>query len=439
MGVLLLTFFACFAAASAALLPVGGLPLRKYARTGITRTALDDYVDKPDTNYAFEVVREEEGPGYTAVFVNMTSQQWLTPQLVSRSIWFHGLVIMIPHKIVDDEHAFLYITGGGNDNPDNIFCKLTDEDCALGGALALASGTVSAVLFQIPNAHIVFSEDPSHQRRSEDAIIAWTWFHFINNPQDSEWLLRLPMTKASVRAMDTVQEVVSKRLGKNIEKFCVAGASKRGWTTWTTTIVDTRVIGSIPMVMDLLNFVNSTHHHYRALGGWTFAFSDYYQLNFTGELDNPGTQLMADIIDPYNYKDRLTMPMMLMTSSGDEFFMPDDSHWYFKELIQPKFMRVVGNAEHSLAEHLLQEVVSRSVVSSDNDFLVVGVEHCRLLQALSHGHALASVLMGTRPRQGHNHCELHGHAVACQVLPRQDSIQHSQGLSPHYRRPQLHG
>ncbi len=84
---------------------------------------------------------------------------------------------------------------------------------------------------------------------------------------------------------------------------------------------------------------------------------------------------MADIIDPYNYRDRLTMPMMLMTSSGDEFFMPDDSHWYFKQLIQvgqhvhtkrnhnplilsaqPKFMRVVGNAEHSLAEHLLQEV-----------------------------------------------------------------------------------
>ena len=74
-----------------------------------------------------------------------------------------------------------------------------------GGALALSAGTVSAVLFQIPNAHIVFAEDPSQQRRSEDAIIAWTWFHFINNPKDSEWLLRLPMTKASVRAMDTVQ------------------------------------------------------------------------------------------------------------------------------------------------------------------------------------------------------------------------------------------
>jgi hypothetical protein len=74
-------------ASSAALLPAGSLPLRKYARTGLTRTALDDYVDKPDSNYAFNVVREEEGLGFTAVFVNMTSQQWLTPQLVSRSMW----------------------------------------------------------------------------------------------------------------------------------------------------------------------------------------------------------------------------------------------------------------------------------------------------------------------------------------------------------------
>jgi PhoPQ-activated pathogenicity-related protein len=142
VGLLCLTFVAYFASASAVLLPAGTLPIRKYARTGITRTALDEYVDKPDSNYAFNIVKEEEGLGFTAIFVNMTSQQWLTPQLVSRSIWFHGLVIMIPHKIVNDEHAFLYITGGGNDNPNNIFCKLTDEDCALGGVVALTSGTI---------------------------------------------------------------------------------------------------------------------------------------------------------------------------------------------------------------------------------------------------------------------------------------------------------
>ena len=44
--------------------------------------------------------------------------------------------------------------------------------------------------------------------------------------------------------------------------------------------------------------MQNLHHHYRAYGGWTFAFKDYYELNFTKELDNPNTQKMADIIDP---------------------------------------------------------------------------------------------------------------------------------------------
>ena len=44
--------------------------------------------------------------------------------------------------------------------------------------------------------------------------------------------------------------------------------------------------------------IQNLHHYYRSLGGWTFEFDDYYQLNFTGSLDNPAVQLMANIIDP---------------------------------------------------------------------------------------------------------------------------------------------
>ena len=40
------------------------------------------------------------------------------------------------------------------------------------------------------------------------------------------------------------------------------------------------------------------HHHYRSLGGWTFAFKDYIALNITGEVDDPNTLKMFDIIDP---------------------------------------------------------------------------------------------------------------------------------------------
>ena len=40
-----------------------------------------------------------------------------------------------------------------------------------------------------------FKDDPEKKRRSEDAIIAWTWKKFIQNTSDPEILLRMPMTK----------------------------------------------------------------------------------------------------------------------------------------------------------------------------------------------------------------------------------------------------
>ena len=39
--------------------------------------------------------------------------------------------------------------------------------------------------------------------------------------------------------------------------------------------------------------VKNVHHMWQAYGGWTFAFDDYYKLNFTGELDDPQMQQVA--------------------------------------------------------------------------------------------------------------------------------------------------
>ena len=37
---------------------------------------------------------------------------------------------------------------------------------------------------------------------------------------------------------------------------------------------------------------------YRNLGGWTWAFGDYYTNNVTAQIDHPATQKLADIVDP---------------------------------------------------------------------------------------------------------------------------------------------
>ena len=41
------------------------------------------------------------------------------------------------------------------------------------------------------------------------------------------------------------------------------------------------------------------HHHYKSLGGWTFAFNDYHELNITGNMDTPEFNALQRIVDPY--------------------------------------------------------------------------------------------------------------------------------------------
>ena len=66
-------------------------------------------------------------------------------------------------------------------------------------------------------------------RRSNFCFSAYTWRHFFNDTSDPTWLLRLPMTKAAVKAMDTIQAFAPSIGLMNIDSFVIAGASKRGW------------------------------------------------------------------------------------------------------------------------------------------------------------------------------------------------------------------
>jgi PhoPQ-activated pathogenicity-related protein len=38
------------------------------------------------------------------------------------------------------------------------------------------------------------------------------------------------------------------------------------------------------------------------------------------------------IVDPFSYRDRLTMPKFLIHGTQDEFFVPDSSRYYFDDL-----------------------------------------------------------------------------------------------------------
>ncbi|CAF3613982.1 unnamed protein product [Rotaria sp. Silwood1] len=156
--------------------------------------------------------------------------------------------------------------------------------------------------------------------------------------------------------MDVVQQFAT-QLGIPVpETFVISGASKRGWTTWTTAAVDNvRVIGAIPIVMDMADFQKSLHHHFRSLNGWTFAFKDYFELNITSYVDNPNLLKMSQIIDPYYYFDRYAKVKILqIQSSGDEFFLLDNEDTFWQELqlaTGGTYLRRLPNADHSCAGH----------------------------------------------------------------------------------------
>jgi len=346
-----------------------GLLLSLVGLCYIYATPLDDYVNAPDPNFAwFDTGLVVQGSGWTGHIINMTSQAWLTAADWSFAygapgpLWWHWMLIVIPDKLNSSylDHGFLWITGGGND-PNGPPTSPTDEDAIVISTLCVELGVYGAALYQVPNEDLIFLAEQPPQPRGEDALIAWAWNHFINDPSDPTWLPRLPMTKAAVRAMDTLSEfIVNKTHGPEVDQFMIAGASKRGWTTWTTAAVDKRVVAMMPVVMDELDFIPNIHHHYRAYCGWSFALEDYYALNFTEKIDLPNTALMMSIIDPLVYADRLTMPKLVVDAGGDEFFLPDDNLWWWQNMSDPKHLLMIANAEHSLATGIIPALDSAS-------------------------------------------------------------------------------
>ncbi len=303
-------------------------------------TALDRYVAKPDAAYKWELVKTIPGQGVTGYVLGMTSQNWLTPAEVDRTEWKHWVTVYKP-DVVESDVALLMIGGGNNGN------AAPDKMEPFTASIAAKTKTVTVELRMIPNQPLSFYGES--RKRTEDAIIALTWKKYLETGDD-RWPTRLPMTKAAVRAMDATQEfMASEAGGKNkVARWVITGGSKRGWTTWTTGIVDKRVIAIMPVVIDMLNMEASFIHHWRVYGFWAPAVGDYVE---HGVMDWQGSQQYHDlmsIVEPYQYRDRLTIPKYIVNSTGDQFFVPDSSQFYFKDLVGEKYLRYVPNTDHGV-------------------------------------------------------------------------------------------
>jgi PhoPQ-activated pathogenicity-related protein len=145
--------------------------------------------------------------------------------------------------------------------------------------------------------------------------------------------------------------MASEAAGKlKVNEFVVSGGSKRGWTTWTTAAVDKRVIAIAPLVIDVLNLDPSMRNHFASYGFWAPAIEEYVEHRIMQRREFKRYGELMQLEDPFAYRSRFTMPKCIINATGDQFFCPDSSQFYFDELPGEKNLCYVPNTEHSLKE-----------------------------------------------------------------------------------------
>ena len=310
----------------------------------VAPSVLKTFVDQPDGHFRFgkPQTSTKDPHGGTFFYGSFTSQQWQPTAGVQPAIWEHQLHVYVPKVVTLGKQIFVYLGGGRRDQPKPI-----------GGMtpfllqLARRAGIIVAELQQLPPQPLSFG--PADSPRFEDQIIAYGWDRFLAT-SDQKWIVRLPMLKAASRSLTVVHRWLRDARVPHQPRFVVAGASKRGWVSWLIPLVDSRVVGIVPVVIDLLNLRASMRHHHETYGGWSPVLKDYVEHRITGRLDTPAFRKLMDLIDPVRYVEQLSLPKLVITAANDQFFLPDSARFYFDKLRGPSFLRVVANTGHYISD-----------------------------------------------------------------------------------------
>lgn len=304
-------------------------------------TALESYIAQDDGAFNLQYIVSQPGAGYTAHLYKMTSQKWLTSSEVNNPVWTHSLVMVVPNT-VNSETGLLFV--GEGKNTDN-FPDAEDQTVQVITQLALGSQSIVGAVYQTPNQPLLFNGEGAPV--SEDKLVSYTWNKAMETGNYA-WSAYLPMTKTVVKAMDGIHSAALEQ-GHQVNDFVLTGFSKRGIAVWLAAAVDPRVKAIAPGVIDFLNMVPNLEHHYKSYGQYSEALSSYQSLGILDKIRSPEFRDLAKVNDPFSYKALLDLPKFILNSSGDQFFLPDSSRFYFDELLGETHIRFAPNTDHSLA------------------------------------------------------------------------------------------
>jgi PhoPQ-activated pathogenicity-related protein len=289
---------------------------------------LQRYVTADDPAYRWEYVAQTS-PQQDLVLheLRLISQVW------QGITWQHRLRIITPQAPQGlPSLALLRLTGTG----------AAAQEWREALVMARALRAPVALLSDIPN-------QPLFGGLMEDELLAHTLVQFLTT-QDATWPLLLPMVKAVVRAMDAVQAFLQRQRDTPIEGFLVSGASKRGWTTWLTPVVDTRVKAIAPWVYDNLDLAQQLRHQRDTWGQFSGQIAEYTERGLPQRLlaGEPGAVELAALVDPFSYRQRLTVPKLIILATNDRYWPVDAVNVYYDALPGARYLLYVANAGHSL-------------------------------------------------------------------------------------------
>lgn len=298
-------------------------------------TALQSYLHNGDKTFKWEV-KDSYTIGDVKVYaLLLTSQQW------REHIWTHQLNVLVPKENKYDG-ALLFVTGGSVKNGQPNWSGRDDKFNKGMADIATANQAIVAVLKQTPN-------QPLYNNLTEDALISFT-LHNFKKDNDYSWPLLFPMVKSAVSAMDAIQEFSKQQLSHQVSRFVVSGASKRGWTTWLTGANDKRVQAIAPMVIDVLNMPISLDYQIKALGDYSVQIEDYVKLGIPQGAKTESGMAVTTMVDPYSYRQSLTMPKMIFMGTNDEYWVVDNVKNYLNDIPGKNLLHYVPNAGHGLGD-----------------------------------------------------------------------------------------
>jgi len=311
------------------------------------------FVNYEDAAYNYKISDMVEKNNYIIRTYILESQKWpIYPnEHIPTTIWKHKLVIYTP-KEIEFTKALFYVSGGYSSSVEGKEEFSPSKESLDFVNIALNNKAPVVVLEDVPNQFLFIDSLP----KKEDQILAYTYKMVMQDPMENAYLAgHLPMVKSIVKAMDAVEDIFSKD-GVPLKEFVLVGASKRGWAAWLAAIEDSRVSALIPVVIDILNVGKNINHICNSyIDHCPPALRDYKNENVLDDLYSAKFKDLMKIDDPFSYVDiakyskQFSIPKYIINTSGDDFYAPDSSKFYFSSLKGENYIRYLPNAMHYLA------------------------------------------------------------------------------------------